>query len=182
MIVASRYCAAVASRSRTRGRSIGRKTPPRSGRPFGATLRITCGWWLLPGRRAPLVGYRQSCPSQAPSSPSERASFAGPRQAGHPAVVSRARGAVRGRHDDGELRSRTRASARNRIPRKRRPSRPNGSTRTPSTAASGARLSSPARAGTTAASAGTRSATRRRRSASRRCSSGSTVRSRDRAR
>ena len=41
MIVAMRYWAAVASRSRTRGRSIGRKTPPRSGRPSALTLRIT---------------------------------------------------------------------------------------------------------------------------------------------
>src|ERR1700681_3853581 len=40
MIIAMRYCAAVASRSSTRGRSIGRKIPPRSGRPSDATLRI----------------------------------------------------------------------------------------------------------------------------------------------
>src|SRR5437660_1067411 len=49
MIVAMRCCAAVAKRSRTRGRSIGRKTPPRSGRPSAATLRITAGSPYSPG-------------------------------------------------------------------------------------------------------------------------------------
>src|ERR1700681_902581 len=41
MIVAIRYCAAVCKRARTRGRSIGRNTPPTSGRPSDVTLRIT---------------------------------------------------------------------------------------------------------------------------------------------
>src|SRR5947209_2550541 len=58
MIVAMRYWAAVASRSRTRGRSIGRKTPPRSGRPSALTLRITALKPTPPAQGTPSVPSR----------------------------------------------------------------------------------------------------------------------------